>query len=61
MHPVTKRILGSNNKPVSQLQEVLSVKGHLWAQPSRRVDPGDLDELPVNVLPDDLVQLLSSR
>lgn len=58
---MVKRILGSNNEPVSQLQEVLSVEGHLWAQPSRRIDPSDLDELPVDVLLDDLVQLLSSR
>ena len=61
MHPVTKCILGSNNELVSQLQKVLSVKGHLWAQSSLRVDPGDLDKLPINVIPDDLVQLLSGR
>jgi hypothetical protein len=61
MHPVTKCILGSNNESVSQLQKVLSVEGHLWAQPSPRVDPSDLDKLSVNVIPDDLVQLLSGR
>ena len=61
MHPVTKCILGSNNEPVSQLQKVLNVEGHLWAQPSLRVDPGDMDKLPINVIHDDLVQLMSGR
>ena len=61
MHPVMKCILGSNNEPVSQLQKVLSVEDHLWAQPSLRVYPGDLDKLLVNVIPNDLVQLLSGR
>jgi len=58
---VVKHILGLNNEPVSQLQEVLSVEGHLWAQPSWRIDLGDLDELPVDGLHNDLVLLLSSR
>ena len=58
---MVKCVLGSNNEPVSQLQEVLSIEGHLWAQPSLRIDPGDLDGLLVDVLLDDLVQLLSSR
>ena len=61
MHPVVKRILGSNNEHNSQLQEVLSVEGHLWVQPSWRIDPSDLDELPVDVLLGDLVQILSHR
>ena len=55
MHPVTKRVLGSDNEPVFYFQEVLSIKGHLWAQPSRRIDPGNLDKLLVNILPDNLV------
>ena len=55
MHPMVKRILESRNELISQLQEVLSVEGHLWAQPSLRIDPGDLDKLPVDVLLDDLV------
>ena len=59
MHSVTKCILGSNNEPVFQLQEVLSINGHLWAQPSVRIDLGSLDELPVDAIHDDLVQLLS--
>lgn len=50
MHPVAKRILGSNIELVSQLQEVLNVQGHLWVQPSRRIDPSDLEELLVDVL-----------
>jgi len=55
MHTLVKHILGLNNEPISQLQEVLNVEGHLWAQPSWRIDLGDLDELHVEVLPDDLV------
>ena len=55
MHQVVKRIPGSNNEPVSQLQEVLNIEGHLWAQPSQRIDLGDLGDLLVDVLPDDLV------
>ena len=55
MHPVTKRVPGLDNEPVFYFQEVLSIKGHLWAQPSWRIDPGNLDKLPVNTLPDDLV------
>ena len=58
MHPVTKCILGSNNERVSQLQEVLSIKGHLWAQSSLWIDPGSMDELPVDVILGDLVHLL---
>ena len=61
MHPVTKRILGTDNESVSDLQEVLSIEGHLWAQSSWRIDPSDLDELLVNILSDDLIQLLSDR
>ena len=55
MHLVTERVLGSDNEHVSDLQEVLSLKGHLWAQPSREIDPCDLNELSVNILPDDLI------
>ena len=55
MHLVTKRVLGSDNKPVFYFQEVLSIKSHLWAQPSRRIDPGNLDKPPVNILLDNLV------
>ena len=58
---MTKRILGSNNNLISQLKEVIDVKGHLWKKPSWRVDRGDLDEIHVNFLLDDLVQLLSGR
>ena len=55
MHPVVKHILGSNNDLVSQLQEVISIEGYLWAQPSSRIGLSDLDKLHVNVLPNDLV------
>ena len=55
MHLVVKHTLGTNNEPVSQLQEVLIVEGHIWAQPSQRIDLCDLDELPIDVLPDDRV------
>ena len=61
MHPVTKRILGSDNEPISDLQEMFNIKGHLWAQSSRRIDPSDLDELLVNIISDDHIQLLSNR
>lgn len=54
MHLVVKCILGLKNELVSQLQEVLSIEGHIWAQPSWRIDLGDLDELPIDVLLDDL-------
>ena len=55
MHLVTKRVLGSDNEAVFYFQEVLSIKGHLWVQPSRRIDLGNLDKVPVNILPDNLV------
>lgn len=55
MHPVTKHVLGSDNKPVFYFQEVLSIKDHLWAQPSQRIDLGNLDKLLVNILPNNLV------
>ena len=31
MHPVAERVLGSDNEPVSDLQEVFSIEGHLRA------------------------------
>jgi len=55
MHLVVKRILGLNNKLVSQLQEVINIEGHVWVQPC------DLDEFLVDVLLGDLVQFLSNR
>ena len=61
MHLVTKRILGMDNKPVFDLQEMFSIKGHLCAQSSWKIDPSDLDELLVNILFDNLIQLLSDR
>ena len=61
MHPMSKRVLGLDNEPVSNLQEVFNIKGYLWAQSSRRIDPSNLDVLLVNILYDDLIQLLSGR
>ena len=61
MHPMAKRVLGSDNEPVSNLQEVFSIKGHLWGQSSQRIDPSHLNVLLVNILSDDLIQLLSGR
>ena len=61
MHPMTRHILGPNNEPISDLQEMFNIKGHLWAQSSRRIDLSNLDVLLVNILSDDLVQLLSGR
>ena len=55
MHPVAKRVLGSNNEPVFDLQEVFDIESHLRTQPSRRIDPSDLDILLVNILSDDLI------
>ena len=55
MHPMAERVLGSDNEPVSDLQEVFSIKSHLWMQSSRRIDPSNLDELLVNILSDDLI------
>ena len=55
MHPVMKRLLGLDNEPVFDLQELFNIKGHLWAQSSRRIGPSDLDELLVNILFDDLI------
>ena len=55
MHRMTESVLGSDNEPVSYLQEVLNVEGHLWAQPSRRIDPCNLDELLLDILLDDFI------
>ena len=60
MHLVTKRVLGSNNEPVSYLQEMLCIEGHLWAQLSGGINPCDLNELFVNILFDDPIQFLPS-
>ena len=58
MHPMLEGILGSNNESISDLQKVLSVEGHLWAQIARRIDPCSLNVLPVDVLPDDFDEFL---
>jgi hypothetical protein len=58
---VSECIMWSNDELIPKLQEVLSVEGHLWAQPTKRINPNDLDKLPVNVIPDDLVQHLSRK
>ena len=55
MHPMAKRVLGSDIESVSDLQEVFNIKGHFWTQSSRRIDPSNLDELFVNILSDDLI------
>ena len=55
MHLVAERVLGSDNEPVSDLQEVFNIEGHHWMQPSRVIDPCNLNELLVNILPDDLI------
>ena len=60
MHPVSERILGSDNESVSDLQGMLCVEGHLLAQPPRRVNPCDLNKLSVDILSDDPIQLLSA-
>ena len=52
VHPMLEGILGSNNKSISDLQKVLNVEGHLWAQSARRIDPCSLNVLPVDVLLD---------
>ena len=55
MHPVAKGVLGSDNEPVSDLQKMFSIKFHLWVHPSRGINPCSLNELLVNILPDDLI------
>ena len=55
MLPVVECVLGFDNELAFYFQEVLSVRGHLWVQPSRRIDPGNLDKPPVNILPDNLI------
>ena len=55
VHPIVKRVLGSDNEPVSDLQEVFNIKSHLWTQSSRRIDPSNLDELLVDILSNYLI------
>ena len=55
MHPMAKRVLGSDNELVSDLQEVFNIKGHLWTQISQRIDPSNLGILLVNILFDDRI------
>jgi len=45
MHPMVKNILGSNNEPVSQLQEVLNIEGQLWLQKLSQLDSIDLRDV----------------
>ena len=51
-------IMWLNNEPISRLQKVPDIEGHLWAQPTLRGNPIGLDKLLVNVILDDPVQLL---
>ena len=55
MHPMAKRVLGMDNEPVSDLQEVFGIKGHLWMQSSWRIDPNNLNELLLNIFFDDVI------
>ena len=55
VHPIAERILALDNEPSFELQEMLSIKGHFWAQFSRRINPSNLNELLVDVVSDDLV------
>ena len=55
VHPMAERTRGPDNEPGSDLQEVLSIKGHFLAQSSWRINPSNLDELLVNILSDDLI------
>ena len=43
VHLVAERILGSDNEPDSELQEVLSIEGHFRAKSSWRINPSNLD------------------
>ena len=58
VHPMLEGILGSNNESIFDLQKVLGVEGHLWAQSTQRIDPCSLNVLPVDVLLDDFVEFL---
>ena len=54
------RVSGANDHAIPQLQEVLKVEGHLWAQAHRRWSPIDLHVQFVDILSDGLIQYLSS-
>ena len=60
MHPVLKRVLGSYDESVADLQEVLCVENHLLVQPPRRVNPCELNKLSVDILFDDPIKFLSA-
>ena len=55
VHPMAERILGPRNELDSDLQEVLSIKGHFWSQSSWRINPSNLYKLLVDIILDDLV------
>ncbi len=57
-HPVSEHVLGTNNEPVSDHQELFCVEGHIRAQPVGRVNPCNLNKLLVDILFNDLIQFL---
>lgn len=58
MHPMLERVLRSDDEPILDLQAVLCVEGHFWAQPIGRIDPCSLNVSSVNIILNDFIQLL---
>ena len=52
---MAEHILGPDNEPDFELQEVLNIKGPFWAQSSWRINLSNLDELLVDIVSDDLL------
>ena len=52
---MAKRILGLDNEPVSDLQEMFSIKGHFGVQSSWGINPSNLVKLLVDIIFDDLI------
>lgn len=58
MHPMLEHVLGSNDKPIPDLQAMLHIEGHFWTQPIGRIGPCSLNVSFVNILLNDIIQLL---
>ena len=58
MRPMLERVLRSDDEPILDLQAVLRVEGHFWAQPIGRIDPCSLNVSSVNIILNDFIQLL---
>ena len=58
VHPVAKSTGWSDNEAISHLHEMIYIECHLGLEPTTWIYPSDRIVLPVNVLPNDHVQLL---